>query len=482
MKTLLIGMILASAAVGCAATPTAPRQPKTSGPEGAVAKVEPAPAAPGEPEPGAARGGAWIGAAGASDFVLAGTRDTFMGIWVDVPAAAKRAHAPMALALVIDTSGSMAGAKIDNARSAARTLVQGLADGDIVAIDTFSDDARERVPATVVNATTRARLLGAIAELSPSGGTNMFDGLRLGETTVLSAPATHPIRRVVMISDGLATVGATSPELLGALAARGADHGVQVTSIGVGLDYDENTLNALAVRSSGRLYHLAEPREMASILDREIKLLDSTMATDAFVEIVPAPGVQVLGADGVRADWANGALRVPMGTMFGGQHRELLVRVRVTADGDGSRPLASVRLHFRDPSDGNIDRVQEVVARHEVTHDAAVVEQHANARTRAIAAVQEGAQVAVRAAQQVNQDQFEAADKDLAAAEARIRTSAQQVKDKNEQQRILATADRMATARKSAQAAAAAPAAAKPAAKRAGALDVNSAGMSAAGF
>src|SRR4029079_9043242 len=128
---------------------------------------------------------------------------------------------------------------------------------------------------------------------------------RSGERAVFAAPTTHPVKRIVVISDGQANVGPSSPDVLGALAARGAEHGIQVTSIGVGLDYDENTLNALAVRSSGRLYHLAEPREMASILDREIKLLDSTMATDAFVEIVPAPGVQVLGADGVRSDWAN---------------------------------------------------------------------------------------------------------------------------------------------------------------------------------
>jgi len=486
MKTVLIGMVLACAA-GCAATPPVPQRTATAAPGASVASTEAAGgssgAVSGEPEPGVAAGnGPWIGAAGASDFVLAGSRDTFMGVWVDVPAAAKRMRSPMALSLVIDTSGSMAGAKIENARSAARALVQALAEGDIIAIDTFSDDARERVPATVLTAASRARVLSTIAELTPSGGTNLFDGLRLGETTAVSAPTSHPIRRVVVISDGLATVGATSPDLLGALAARGADHGVQVTSIGVGLDYDENTLNALAVRSSGRLYHLAEPREMTAILDREVKLLDSTMATDAFVEIVPAPGVQVLGVDGVRADWNGGGLRVPLGTMFGGQHREMLVRVRVSADGDGSRPLASVRLHFHDPADHGLDRVQEVVARHEVTRDAALVEQHANAKTRAIAAVQEGAQVAVRAAQQVNADQFEAADKELAGAEARIRDSAQKVKDKREQQRILATADRMATARKSAQAAAAAPAAAKPAAKRAGALDVNSAGMSAAGF
>lgn len=480
-------MIAAAALTGCAGGATAGGVARPTAPPTVAAPD--APAADGSaqtvagPETPVAANGTWIGASGSSDFVLSGTHDSFMGVWVDVPALAKKAHTPMAVALVIDTSGSMAGPKIEHARQAARSLVESLSDGDIVAVDTFSDDARERIPATRLDRASRARIVASLGDLGASGGTNLFEGLRLGETTVVSAPATHPVRRIVVISDGIATVGATSPELLGALAARGADRGVQVTSIGVGLDYDENTLNTLAVRSSGRLYHLAEPREMAQILDREVKLLDSTMAVDAFVEIVPAPGVQILGVDNNRSDWqGGGALRVPLGTMFGGQHREMLVRVRVTAEGEGSRPLASVRLHFRDPADGNLPRVQEVIARNDVTSDPTLVERHANTRARAIAAVQEAAQVAITAAQAVNADRFDEADRQLAAAEQKMRDTAKVMKDKKEQERVLASAERISSARKSTAKAAAAPPAARPAAKRAGALDANSAGMSAAGF
>src|SRR4029078_7027032 len=93
-------------------------------------------------------------------------------------------------------------------------------------------------------------------------------------------------------------------------------------------------------------------------------------ATVAFVEVLPARGVQLLGGDGVRASFGQGgALKIPLGAMFGGQHREMLVRVRVTAAGDGEKPLASVRFHFQDPSEGNLDRVQEVVAHYQVTTD-----------------------------------------------------------------------------------------------------------------
>jgi Ca-activated chloride channel homolog len=485
MRKELIGMLLACALNACA--------PLTTVAPGTVAGSPPASAptspnkvaAPSEtpaPEPEPSNNGLWIGASGASDFMLAGGGETFLGVWVDVPSVTRKVRAPMSLALVMDTSGSMAGPKIEHARSAARSLVQSLPDGDILSLHTFSDEANERVPPTTLDATTRMRILSTISELEVRGGTNIFDGLRIGASRVIHAPATHAVRRVVMISDGIATVGPTSPEVLGQLASRGADQGVQVTAIGVGLEYDEKTLNALAIKSSGRLYHLAEPKEMASILDREMKLLQGTMATGAFVEVVPAPGVQLLGADGVRADWNGGGLRIPLGAMFGGQHRELLVRVRVTETGTGVRPLASVRLHFRDPAEGNLERVQEVVARFESTTDPLVVERRANLKTRQIMAMNEVAQASARAAAQVNAGQFEAADKDLAIAEKKLEESAKQATNAKDKARIQAQAAGVSAARKSAGEAAAAPPAAKPAKQRASSLEINDRSMDAYGY
>jgi Ca-activated chloride channel family protein len=291
-----------------------------------------------------------------------------------------------------------------------------------------------------------------------------------------------------MISDGMANVGPSSPEVLGALASRGADGGVQVSAIGVGLDYDERTLDALAVRSSGRLYHLDEPREMTAILDREVGLLQATAATGAFVEISPAPGVQILGADNVRFDWQGGGVaRVPLGTMFGGQHREMVLRVRVNAGagegaGDGGKALASVRLHFRDPADGGVERVQEVVARFQITSDRARIEASANERTRTIMASQGAAAITVAAAQQINEGRFAAADQQLAEAEAKLKAAAAQAKDEAARQRVMAAATRVSAARASVRADAAAPSPPKPAATRAKALKMNHAAMMDMGF
>ena len=491
MRRALMGtgvMCVISMATACAtiAPPpkSAPRAEGSSGvsPATAVASIDATPPAP-EPTPTSSNG-PWIGAAAESEMILSSTGETYLGVWVDAPVAKPRVRAPVDLALVIDTSGSMAGEKIENARAAARALVIALADVDVVSVDTFSDHAHVLVPPTVLGP-NRSRILGAISELVPSGPTNMFEGLSFGESHMAQAPADHPVRRIVMISDGIANVGPSTPEALGALAERGLRFHAQVTSLGVGNDYDENTLNALAVRTSGRLFHLSEPREMAAILKSEVELLGASVASDAFVEIVPAPGVQILSTDGARTEWmtgaAGGALRIPLGTLFAGQHREALLRVRVVssaAPAVGARTLASVRLHFRDPAEGDLDRVQEVVARVQTTDDIAAVASHNNPRTRAIVAMQQASKLQMAAAQRVNQGQFGAADAELATAEAELRKGAAEAKDDREKNRLAAAATGVAHARAATKAAAAAPAPMQ----RDQALRLNGAGMKDAGY
>lgn len=477
------GFVLAMFASGCAqSAPLAPpiaKAPETqpaapSSSDLAIAATDGPPRAP-------ANAATWIGASAEGEMLLASTRDTFLGVWVDVPDGRPSVRPPMDVALVIDTSGSMAGAKIENARNAASTLVRSLKDGDIVALDSFSDNAKTLVPPTRLDASSRERILHAIAGLVPSGSTNMFDGLTMGEAQVAQAPASHSVRRVVMISDGIANVGPSSPETLGAIAQRGLRFQAQVTSLGVGNDYDERTLDALAVGSSGRLYHLSEPREMANILKGELALLDQTLASNAFVEIVPAPGVQLGGADGVRTEIGEGgSLRIPLGALHSGQHREALVRVRLV-DPDAfmgsSHPIASVRLRFRDTTDGGLERVQEVVARTQLTNDESLVASTTSSRTKAIVAIQETAKAQVQAAQRINDGDFASADKDLARAEASLQAQASVVKGA-EKRRLEEAQKKVASVR-----AAAAAAPAKPKAdQRKMSLEMNASGMHDAGF
>lgn len=429
----------------------------------------------------AKRSGTWIGAAAEGDLLSSSTRDTFLGVWVDVPEVRAEVRPPMEVVLVVDTSGSMAGSKIESARAAAATLVRSLKDGDIVALDAFSDEARTLVSPTRLDMHTRTEILRQIAQLVPAGSTNMFSGLSMAESQMASAPASHGLRRIVMISDGIANIGPSSPDVLGSLAQNGLRFRAQVTSFGVGNDYDERTLNALSVRSSGRLYHIGEPREMSGILRNELALLDATLASEASLEIVAAPGVQVIGADGIRAEFHDGGLRIPLGSLHGGQHREALVRVRIVdpAAFEGhSRSLASVRLRFRDSAEGDLERIQEVVARTQLSSDDSAVAQSVNSRTKAIVAIMDASKTELSAAQRINDGNFVDADKELERAQQTLSAQARIVTAPAEKKRLEVAASKVATVRAAARAMPSKP----KADQRAGALELNADAMHSQGF
>jgi Ca-activated chloride channel family protein len=268
------------------------------------------------------------------------------------------------------------------------------------------------------------------------------------------------------------------------IAEQATPFGVQVTAMGVGLDYDELTLNELAVRSSGRLYHLEDSHQMSSIVETELALLQSTVATGASVEIVPAPGIQLVGVSGVRTEWAGGgALRVPIGAIFGGQRRELLVRFRVVDKGlTGSNSLMSARLNYLDASDGAMPRVIEAVVRAERTDDPALVREHENRNVQAIVAMQQAAEIANAARAQVGEGRFDDADAGLARAERQLRDNAAQAKHADDKRRMMQAAERVSASRRSVQNAKAAPAPARAKASRASSLMLNDTAMESMGF
>ncbi|MBW2526195.1 MAG: VWA domain-containing protein [Deltaproteobacteria bacterium] len=489
MKAVALSALLVCATMGCAAgRGSLPLPATTSGPtadgSGVVSAGTGGAVAVTAGDDGSPARSTWIGASAASQYVLVGDQDQFVGVWVDVPRSQQRAHVPMAVTLTIDTSGSMSGDKIVRAREAAQVLVRSMKDGDLVSIQAFSGTAFELVAPTVLEARSRAMIAGTIAELSADGATNLHDALHLAIGRARMAPASHPVRRVVLISDGRATAGPTSRETLARVAESGAEHGVQVSALGVGLDYDEEALNAIAVRSSGRLYHLSDAQEMAGIIRGELGLLQSTMAVGAYVQVVPAPGVHLLAADGQRARrTGEGALQIPLGTLFSGQRRELLIRYRASGgEGEGLRPIVSARLHFTDPNDDGIQRVHEVVARASATRDATVVAAHQNADVQAIIAVQQAARTASEVRVEVTAGNFEAADQQLAQAESQLRVQASMASRARDRQRISAQAEGIARSRRAVQAAAKAPAPHRAKAARASSLELNDMAMDAMGY
>ena len=270
------------------------------------------------------------------------TREIHLGVFVnaeDIRAATRRA--PIAVSLVIDISGSMHGEKIANARLAALRFLEALGADDQLSLSVFNESVSMLAPMAKLSPARREALGRAIRSLRPSGGTNLYGGLESAIREAARADA--GARRVILISDGQGNVGPSDAHSLGRLASDGNERHVQVSAIGVGVDYDEAALSAIAIRSAGRYTHLRNPSMLAALVESELSRLSETVATEIVIEIRPRPGVIIEPiTPGIIRD--GDRLRVPIGALHGGQHRELLFRAQLERSSAAKETLAEIRL------------------------------------------------------------------------------------------------------------------------------------------
>lgn len=214
---------------------------------------------------------------------------------IDV-AAGKDDVAPqrVSLAVVIDVSGSMAGLKMTQAKNAASSLVNRLGENDHLALVAFSNDARIW-PLTRMDSEGRANALAWINRLGPDGATNISAGLTAGEHVLSGAPGS---RRLVLVSDGKATVGEVDRASLERHAMLTHERSMTLTAIGVGDDFDPGLMRGMAQSGGGFYGDLRQPEALEVVLAQELELARKPLALNVTLELSPGDGVTVVSAAG----------------------------------------------------------------------------------------------------------------------------------------------------------------------------------------
>ncbi|MFN7971718.1 MAG: VWA domain-containing protein [Acidobacteriota bacterium] len=205
---------------------------------------------------------------------------------------------PVNLALVLDRSGSMSGDKIARARRAAHMAIDRLAPDDIVSIVTYDSVVNVLVPATKVR--DRDAIFDAIDRIEPGGSTALFAGVSKGAAEIRKFLTAERVNRVILLSDGLANVGPSTPGELAELGASLAKEGIAVSTVGLGLDYNEELMSRLAAESDGNHFFAANAADLERIYLTELGEVLSVVAqdVDVTVEILPpCRPVRVLGRE-----------------------------------------------------------------------------------------------------------------------------------------------------------------------------------------
>lgn len=167
---------------------------------------------------------------------------------------------PIDVVLAIDTSGSMAGQPLDQARTAARAFVDGLGPADRAAVLAFSDT----VSLAQAFTSDHAALHAALDSLRAEGNTVLYQAT--ADSVARAVAGASPRRAIVLLSDGVDYGGRSGVSRDQALA-EATSKGVPVFTIGLGREIDEAYLSSLASSTGGRYLAAPSPDALARLYD-----------------------------------------------------------------------------------------------------------------------------------------------------------------------------------------------------------------------
>lgn len=251
-------------------------------------------------------GGGFLFAGGESGFGLGGWYHTTVEriLPVRMDAEKRRDEPQVAMCLVIDRSGSMNGMPIEMAKAAAKATADTLSSDDLLEVIAFDSEPTRVVRMTA--AKHRARIQNDIARIQSGGGTEIFAALDAAYQSLTTTRARR--KHVILLTDGQAPQQGIR-DLTQAMAAEG----ITVTTVGLGSGVDESLLRMIADLGGGRLYKVADPRQLPRVFTRETEMVSRNSAVeDYFQPRVVSPADFLRGVDIASAPFLHGYVATKM--------------------------------------------------------------------------------------------------------------------------------------------------------------------------
>lgn len=204
---------------------------------------------------------------------------------------AARPRPDLNIALVIDRSGSMSGAPLEEAKKAASFVINHLSARDRCAIVVYDDRANLLVPARHVD--DKEAFHRVIRSIHSGGSTDLHMGWLTGAEALAPFASPSSISRVILLSDGNANAGETNAASIAAQVRRLADAGVTTSTLGLGVHFNEALMTEIALAGNGRAYYGDTAEDLMAPFREEFALLDAIAAHKVSCLLKPVPGVQM---------------------------------------------------------------------------------------------------------------------------------------------------------------------------------------------
>jgi Mg-chelatase subunit ChlD len=271
---------------------------------------------------------------------------------VKTAAAGRQAGRALNLVLLLDNSGSMERAdRVAIVREALRVLATQLQAQDTVSIVTFARTAR--LWADGVRGDQSGETLDRVGGITPEGGTNLEEAMRLAYETAHRHYLAGGMNRVVLLTDGAANLGNVAPGALKEKVDAQRRQGIALDCFGIGWeDYNDDLLQLLSSNGGGRYAFLNSPEEAGKDFAAKLAGALQIAAADVKVQVEFNPQ-RVISYRQI--GYAKHQLRkeqfrdntVAAGEIAAQEAGNALYTIETNPNGDG--PVATVHVRYRIP-------------------------------------------------------------------------------------------------------------------------------------
>ncbi len=284
---------------------------------------------------------------------------------------------PLNISIVIDRSGSMAEKnKLEFAKLAAKEFIKKLDAEDRVSLVEYDDNINVLAEPTLLGQ-NRETLIKKIDLLEPRGSTNLAGGMMEGARQVERFIDKNRVNRVLLLSDGLANTGVSTLSGVTELVENLGHKSIQVTTFGLGADFNEDMMARIADTSGGNYYFIESANQIASLFEKERYALSSVVGKSPRVTIKLSDQIELEDVYGYPFRKKGNTITVDIPDIYSGQNRKILLKVRPQIKEAHQLDVANVTLDYDDV----VSEKRESLSKNwnvEVTNDKAIFEKSAN--------------------------------------------------------------------------------------------------------
>ncbi len=264
-----------------------------------------------------------------------------------------RRRPPVNLGFVLDRSGSMGGQnKIGLAKQAALEAVVRLDAPDRFAMVTYDDQIDVVVGSVVASPEARQLAIDRLRSVDARGSTDLHGGWLAGCEQVAGSLQPEGVNRVLLLTDGLANVGVIDHDELTRRAYDLRRRGVTTSTFGVGTDFDETLLQAMADAGGGHFYFIGDLVQLRDHITSEVGETLETVAREVVLELTLPESVRVEALSPFRIEQRGGRAFVYLGNMISGQMLSVVLRLTFDYGEVGREAGVVVRVVDRDGAFG----------------------------------------------------------------------------------------------------------------------------------